>query len=151
MPLLPGNCLVSSPWLQLSKSKLCYEQQSVGQSILVSSTHLWFQTIFITIIVLGLLMWGTLSLRGWIVYNSYWPMPAHSFLDPSPVGLMTVFYRLGFEAIPTWRARSPYLYLPGTGWPSFTHRHWVTFSSPPMIHRVTMEVFRPASTWGAQL
>jgi hypothetical protein len=29
---------------------------------------------------------------------------------------------------PTWRARSPYLYPPGTGWPSYTQRHWVPFS-----------------------
>jgi hypothetical protein len=28
---------------------------------------------------------------------------------------------------PTWRARSPYLYPPGTGWPSYTPRHWVPF------------------------
>jgi hypothetical protein len=30
-----------------------------------------------------------------------------------------------------WRARSQYLYPPGTGWPSYTPTHWVTFSSPP--------------------
>jgi hypothetical protein len=33
---------------------------------------------------------------------------------------MTTFYSLGFETPPTWRARSPYLYLSGTGWPSYT-------------------------------
>jgi hypothetical protein len=47
-------------------------------------------------------------------------MPAHSFLGPSPVGLITVFYCPRFKAPPTWRARSLYLYLPGTGWPSYT-------------------------------
>jgi hypothetical protein len=26
---------------------------------------------------------------------------------------------------PTWRARSPYLYPPGTGWPCYTPGHWV--------------------------
>jgi hypothetical protein len=26
---------------------------------------------------------------------------------------------------PTWRAKSPYLYPPGTGWPGYTPRHWV--------------------------
>jgi hypothetical protein len=31
---------------------------------------------------------------------------------------------------PTWRVRSPYLYPPGTWWPSYTPRHWVTFLSP---------------------
>jgi hypothetical protein len=35
-------------------------------------------------------------------------------------GLMTIFYCLRFETSPTWRVRSPYLYPPGTGWPSYT-------------------------------
>jgi hypothetical protein len=30
---------------------------------------------------------------------------------------MTTFYCLRFETVPTWRARSPYLYHPGRGWP----------------------------------
>jgi hypothetical protein len=30
---------------------------------------------------------------------------------------------------PAWRARSPYLYPPGTGWPSYTPGHWVPLSS----------------------
>jgi hypothetical protein len=29
---------------------------------------------------------------------------------------------------------SPYLYPPGTGWPSYTPRHWVPFSSPPTMN-----------------
>jgi hypothetical protein len=43
----------------------------------------------------------------------------------------------------TWRARPPYLYPPGTGWPSYTARHWVPFSSPPTTRRATVEVFEP--------
>jgi hypothetical protein len=46
----------------------------------------------------------------------------------------------------TWRSRSPYLYPPGTGWPGFTPRHWVPFSSPPTTRRATVEVFDPATT-----
>jgi hypothetical protein len=42
---------------------------------------------------------------------------------------MTNFYSLRFETPPTWRARSPYLYPPGTGWPGFTPRHWVLFKT----------------------
>jgi hypothetical protein len=42
-----------------------------------------------------------------------------------------------FRDSPTWRARSPYLYPPGIGWPGYTPRHWVPFSS---------QVFDPAST-----
>jgi hypothetical protein len=50
------------------------------------------------------------------------------------------------ETPPTWSARSPYLYPPGTGWSSFTPGHWVSFSSPLTTHRTTVEVFYPAST-----
>jgi hypothetical protein len=63
-----------------------------------------------------------------------------------PQGLKTIFYTLRFETLPTWRVRSPYLYPEGTGWPSYTPRHWVTFSSPPTTHRAMVEVFEPAST-----
>jgi hypothetical protein len=59
---------------------------------------------------------------------------------------MTTFYCLRFETSPTWRARSPYLYPPGTGWPDYTLRHWVPVSSPPTTRRATMEVFDPVST-----
>jgi hypothetical protein len=51
--------------------------------------------------------------------------PAQSFSGPSPAGLMTTFYCLRFETPPTWRTRSLYFYPPGTGWPSYTPRHWV--------------------------
>jgi hypothetical protein len=47
---------------------------------------------------------------------------------------------------PTSRTRSPYLYPTGTGWPGYTPRHWVSFSSPPTTRRATVEVFDPAST-----
>jgi hypothetical protein len=46
--------------------------------------------------------------------------PAQSFLGSSPAGLVTIFYCLRFDIPQTWRARSPYLYPPGTGWPSYT-------------------------------
>jgi hypothetical protein len=47
---------------------------------------------------------------------------------------------------PTWRASSSHLYPPGTGWPSYTPKHWVSFSSPPTTRRTTVEVFEPSST-----
>jgi hypothetical protein len=47
---------------------------------------------------------------------------------------MTIFYCLRFEIPATWRARSPYLYSPGRGRPSYNPRHWVPFSSPPTTH-----------------
>jgi hypothetical protein len=59
---------------------------------------------------------------GSIVYNSCWTSPAHSFSGPYPAGLMTIFYCLRFEILPTCRTRSPYLrvYPLGTEWPSYT-------------------------------
>jgi hypothetical protein len=37
------------------------------------------------------------------------------------------YFTVPFETPPTWRTRSPYLYPPGTGWPSYTPGHWVPF------------------------
>jgi hypothetical protein len=48
--------------------------------------------------------------------------------------------------LPNLEARFPYLYSPRTGWPSYTLRHWVLFSSPSTTRRTTVEVFHPAST-----
>jgi hypothetical protein len=64
---------------------------------------------------------------------------------------MTTFYSLRLETLPTWRARSPYLYPPGTGWSSYTPRYWVPFSSPPTTRRAMGEIFDPASTWDLRL
>jgi hypothetical protein len=85
-----------------------------------------------------------------VIYNCCWPSSVQSFLGLSPAGLMT-FYCLRFETPPTWRARFPYLYPPGTGWPSYTIRHWVPFSSPPTTHRAMVDVFKPTFTWEFQL
>jgi hypothetical protein len=63
---------------------------------------------------------------------------------------MTVFYWLRFETPPNWRARSPFLCPPRTGWPSYTPRHWVPFSSPPTTRKATVGVFNPAFTRTAQ-
>jgi hypothetical protein len=49
---------------------------------------------------------------------------------------------------PTWRARFPYIYPPGTERPSYNPRHWVLFTSPHTTHRATVEVFSPAYTQG---
>jgi hypothetical protein len=50
------------------------------------------------------------------------------------------------ETTPTWSARSPHLYPPGTGWPRYTPGHWVPFLSPLTTRRATVEVFYPTST-----
>jgi hypothetical protein len=63
---------------------------------------------------------------GSVVYNCCWSSLAQSFSGPSPSGFMIIFYSLRFETPPTWRERSQYLYPPGTGWSSYTPRHWVS-------------------------
>jgi hypothetical protein len=45
------------------------------------------------------------------------------------------YFTVSSETPPTWRARSPYLYLPGTGWPSYIPRHWVPLPSPLTTRR----------------
>jgi hypothetical protein len=82
---------------------------------------------------------------GSVVYNCCWPSPAQSFSGPSPTGLRTIFDGLKFEIPPPWWARSQYLYPPGTGWPNYTPRHWVLFSSPPTTCSARVEVFETAS------
>jgi hypothetical protein len=54
-------------------------------------------------------------------------------------GTHDIFYCLRLQTFPTWRARSPYLYPPGTEWPSYTPRHWVPFSSPPATRESRVE------------
>jgi hypothetical protein len=43
---------------------------------------------------------------------------------------------------PNLEARSQYSYRPGTGWPSYTPRHWVPFLSPFTTRGATVEVIR---------
>jgi hypothetical protein len=104
----------------------------------------------ITVTVAGFLVCGALSdertrLSSTIATG---PRQRSQFLGPSPAGLMILFFCLRFDITPTWRGRPPYLYSPGTRWPSYTLRNWVPFSSPPTTLRTTVEVFEPASTRG---
>jgi hypothetical protein len=41
----------------------------------------------------------------------------------------SIFYDLKFETPSTWKDRFPYLYSPGTRWPSYTLSHWVLSAS----------------------
>jgi hypothetical protein len=49
-----------------------------------------------------------------------------SLSGPSPAELMTPFC-VSYKALPTWRARFPYLHSPGIGWLSYTPEHCVPF------------------------
>jgi hypothetical protein len=125
------------------------QRRSVGQSVLVSITHLGLTTRFLLLsdscgfVDVGRFLWRE---NVSAVYNCCWSSPARSFMVQSPSALVTIFYCLRFEIRPTWVSTSQYLYTLGTGWPSYTPRHWVPFSSPPATRRATVEVFEPAST-----
>jgi hypothetical protein len=84
--------------------------------------------------------------HGSTVYKCCQSSPAQSISGQSPMGFVSTFYHFRFKTPPTLRARSPYLYPPGIGWPGYTLRHWVPFSSPPTTCRAMVEVFVPAST-----
>jgi hypothetical protein len=86
----------------------------------------------------GLVNMGSLLWReiGYVVYNCCLSSPAQSSLSPSPTRLMTKIYCFRFEISSTWRLKSPYLRTRTTGWPRYTCRHWVLFTTP----RATMEV-----------
>jgi hypothetical protein len=108
---------------------LRYDRRSVGKSVLVSGSHLPYC--------------GTPALtRGRVcnlLYNCFWPLPEQSLWDPSPAELKP-YFTVSFETPPTWRARYPYLYPPGTGWSSYSPGHWVP-SSSLTTRRSTVEVF----------
>jgi hypothetical protein len=117
---------------------------SVGQFFLVSGTHLGPLTRFLLISN----SCGVLDVERalWredrsVVYNIGWSSPVHSFSVPNPPRLMTIFFCFIFKTLKTWRARSPYLYPPGTGLPSYTTpKHWVLYSSPLTTRRAAVEV-----------
>jgi hypothetical protein len=113
------------PLAQTKESKSSYvtTDGSVGQSVLMWSTHLGLKTRSLLLsdscgfVYVGRSLWRE---NGPAVYKCCWSSPAQSFLGLSPAGLVTIFYCLRFETPPTWRARTPYLYPPGTGWPSYS-------------------------------
>jgi hypothetical protein len=121
-----------------------------------SSPHLGTKTRFLLLsdncmfVNVGSPLWQD---DGSVVYNRCWPSPALSFSGSSPAELRTAHYCLRFETSTTWRVMFQHLYPPETGWPSYTTRHWVPFSSSFTTRGATMEVFEPASTlawWSCQ-
>jgi hypothetical protein len=98
--------------------------------------------------VARLLMWGALSdeRTGLLFTIAAGPRQRSHSQIRLPQDSWPRFYCLKFETPPTWRARSPYLYHPGTRWPNYNPRHWVPFTSPPTTHRAMVEISDPAST-----
>jgi hypothetical protein len=69
-----------------------------------------------------------------LLLNCFWALPEQSHFSRSPTELRPNL-TVSSETPPTWRARFPYLYSPGTGWPSYTPGHWVPFLSPLTTRR----------------
>jgi hypothetical protein len=134
-------------WIQSqSESELLYNWRFTTYQFILATSPLRLTTrnFFFQLNTCSHSPYVTSSLmRGWVC----WPSPAQSFSGPSPAGLTITFYCLRFKIPPTWRARSPYLYTPGTAWPSYNPTHWVPFSSPPTTRRAMVEVSDPVSTW----
>jgi hypothetical protein len=96
-----ASMVTANHWLWVtSKSELCYNQRSVGQSVLVSSPHLGPNTKFLLMsescvfVDVGRHVWRE---DGSVVYSCCWSSTAQSSLGPSPAGLMTIFYCLRFD------------------------------------------------------
>jgi hypothetical protein len=127
-----------------SKPNLCCDWRSVGQPVLVSSPHLGPETKFLLLsdscgfVHVVRPLWRE---DGSVVYNCCWFSTAQLFSGPSPAGFVTTFYCHRFETHLISKARSPYLYPPGTGWQNYIPRPWFPLSSPPMTLRAMVELF----------
>jgi hypothetical protein len=127
--------LIPSSWSQSqsqSQSHVTTDCQSASLSW--CQAPIWgLRPLFITVRHLQACWCGALSLTRERVcrLQLLLVLAEQTFLEPSLTGLVTIFYCLGFETSSPWRARFPYLYPPGRGWPSYISRHWVPFSSSP--------------------
>jgi hypothetical protein len=121
---VPWKELISISGEPMLKLKLIYDRWSVSQSVLVSGTHLEPMTRFLfSVWQLQVSYCGDGSVI--YSYNYFRALPEQSLSSPSPAELGP-YFTVSFETPPTWSARSPYLYPPGTRWPSYTPGHLTT-------------------------
>jgi hypothetical protein len=133
----------------MSKSKLCYDRWSVGQSVLVSSTHLGLTTRFLFLSrQLRVCGCGALSLTRERVCRLQLLLGLASAVILVSESRRTRDHILlsQIRDSPNLEGQVPEFVSPGTGWPGYTPRHWVPFSSPPTTRKAAVEVFEPAST-----
>jgi hypothetical protein len=106
--------------------------QTVGQSVLLSGTHLWSMTRFYYCqTVVGLLMWGASSdEKMGVVYSCCWASPTKSLLGPSPTQFITIFYCLRFETPSNLKGQVPMFISPRNRVANLTFRCWIPFLSP---------------------
>jgi hypothetical protein len=111
--------------------------------------HLGPKTKFLLLSVAGLSMYGVLSDRR-TGLSAVGPRRRSHSQVRDPRDSDHIFYCLSSRLPPNLRVRSPYLYPPGTGCPSYIPRHWDRFSSPLTTTRwATVEVLETASTRGS--
>jgi hypothetical protein len=109
----------------LRGSWLLYDWRSVSQYVLVSSslvglaTRYYFLSECCCVKFAVLFLWGALSDE-----RTGLQFAMQSLNGPSRAEPITTLYCLIWDS-PTWRARFPYSYPPGTRWPSYTPGHWV--------------------------
>jgi hypothetical protein len=100
------------------KLKLIYDRQSVGQSVLVSGTHLGPVTNFsfslkfpldncVCYFVAPSLTRGRVCN---LLFSCFWALPEHSWAEVPQYS--RPYFTVLSETPPTWRARFPYLYPP---------------------------------------
>jgi hypothetical protein len=129
-----------------SKSKLSYDRRSVGQSVLVSGHHQGPWPIFLLLDI----FFGQLQIcyfvapsltRGRVCNLVLLQCLASAGLWSESHGTQDYVIIQFLRLLPTWRARSPYLYPKKQGGPVIPPRHWVPFLSPLTTRRATVEVF----------
>jgi hypothetical protein len=142
-PQEPASNSNSSQRLNPIKSLTHYnsKSKSLGQSVLEERTRLGLTTKRLLLldscgfVDVGRSLWREDSSA---LYNCCWSSPAQSFSGQSAAGLVTIFYCHRFETSPTWRARSPYLYPPGTGSPSYIPQAVGSPYAPSTARRATV-------------
>jgi hypothetical protein len=101
--------------------------------------------------VTGLLMWGTLSNERMSVSFTI----AAGSCQRSHSGVRVPrgsypYFTISGSRLPQPEGSGPSIYISqGMGWTSHTPKHWVPYLSPPTTRRAMVEVFEPASIWGA--
>jgi hypothetical protein len=116
------------------KPKLCYDRRSVGQSLLLSSPIWGPRPDFLLLSnSLRVCSCETPSLtRGRVFHLQLLLVLASGVILGSEYrGTHDHILLAQIHDSPNLETRFPYLYPPGTGWPSYTPRHCVPFPSPP--------------------
>jgi hypothetical protein len=145
LPNYPG-VISSQLFSSESESELLYDWRFTTKQFVLATSPLRLTTSFFQLKTFAYRPYVTSSLAiGWVCrLQLLMALDSADILRSESRRTHDHTYCLRFETSSTWRARSPYLKAPGTGWPSYTPRHWVPFSSLPTTDRATVEVFDPA-------